>query len=133
MHSILEDMVVIVDNEGEIFKFPFEFEKRHQDYLDEFSKIKGYEYSNLNYIYNLNNIVIYHLGNGVVVMYLHYNLNQDQLYALDYIENWLDGVKYLEVEKSIGGRSKEYLFKENIRENFSNVVLQSYYDVKKKF
>lgn len=132
MHSILEDMIVIVDDKGEIFKYPFEIGKRHQDYLNDFSKIKGYEHSNLNYIYNLNNVVIYHLGNGVVVMYLHSNLNKEQLYALDYIENWLDGVKYLEVEKSNGGRSKEYLFEENIRDNFSNVVLQSYYEIKKK-
>lgn len=132
MHSILEDMVVIVDDKGEIFKYPFEMGKRHQDYLDDFSKIKGYEYSNLDYIYNLNNCIIYHLGNGVVVMYLQFNLNQKQLYALDYIENWLDDVKYLEVEKVNGGKKQEYLFKENVRENFSNIVLQSYYDIKKR-
>lgn len=132
MHNILDYMVVIVDNEGKIFKYPFEFGKRHQDYLDEFSKIKGYEYSNLNYIYNLNNSIIYHLGNGFVVMYLHSNLNQEQLYALDYIENWLNDVKYLEVDKGIGSKKIEYTFKENVRENFSNIVLQSYYTTKKR-
>ena len=132
MHNILNYMVVIVDNEGKIFKYPFEFGKRHQDYLEEFSKIKGYEYSNLDYIYNLNNCIIYHLGNRKVIMKLPFELNINQLYSLDYIENWLNDVEYLEVDKGSGNEKIEYTFKENVREKFSNEVLQSYYDVKRK-
>ena len=45
--------------------------------------------------------MFYNVGNKMVVCYLPIDLTRDQLYKLDYIENWLDGVEYMEVKKGI--------------------------------
>ena len=64
----------------------------------------------------------------MLVVRLPKNLNESQLYAIDYIENFLDNVTYMEVSKGLGKEQKEYIFDRNIRENFSMEIIQSFYN-----
>lgn len=47
--KILDYRLVIIDNEGEFYKYSFSY-GMHQDCLDDFAIKYGYEYSNLDYL-----------------------------------------------------------------------------------
>ena len=129
MNDVLDYMVIIIDSDGNIVKYPMEFGKRHQDdCYDIFALERGYEYSNLDYIISRGNCVFYNCGNQTTVFRLPSELTDEQLYSLDYIENWLDNVLYMEVCIENKEHKEYFVFKENVRDNFSNKVIQYYYN-----
>jgi len=125
--NILDYRMIILGNEGSIEKYSFNF-GMHQDCLDDFSKNNFYEYSNSNYIVSKGNGLFYNCGNEMLVVMLPFELNDVQLYSLDYIETWLDNVSYMEVKIGEGKNKREYIFEDDIRNNFSKEVIQYYYN-----
>ena len=128
MKDILKYRLVIIDNDGEIIKYPWKIGLGHQDCLDEFSRVKGYDYSSYDFLIQEGNCLFYNCGLNMLVVRLPKDLNESQLYAIDYIENFLDNVTYMEVSKGLGKEQKEYIFDRNIRENFSMEIIQSFYN-----
>ena len=130
--GILDYRMVILDKDSNIEKYPLFSSGMHQECLDSFAKKMGYEYSNISYLVQEGNVLFYNVGNKMALCYLPMILTDEQLYMLDYIENWLCGVEYMEVRKCSSNEKEEYIFEENIRSNFSDIVIQSYYKNRKR-
>lgn len=132
MKNILDYRLLILDKNANIIGYPKNLLMMHQDCLDDFAEKLGYVNSNRDYLVNDGNCLFYNADNGIVIAFLPSMLNSDQLYKLDYIENYLNDIEYMEVSKGIGNDRLEYSFDIAIRENFSNQIIQSYYNIKKK-
>ena len=134
MKSLLDYRMLILDKNAKIVKYPKNMLMMHQDCLDNFAKNNGYNSSNRDYLVDEGNCLFYNADNGIYVSFLPEKLTNEQLYMLDYIENFFDNVEYLEVSKGVGKNKLEYSFDDRVRENFSNIVIQSYYkdNVKKR-
>lgn len=131
-NDILEYRMVILDNVGELIKYSFDF-GMHQSCLDDFANTKKYSYSSRDYIVGNGNGIFYNFGNQMVGVILPEKLNFEQLYSLDYIENWLYNVSYMEVVIFGKDKKEEFIFEEDIQNNFSKEVIQYYYNnIKKK-
>lgn len=130
---ILDYRLVIIDNEGELIKYSFSF-GMYQDCLDDFAFKYGYENSNLDYLVKNGICVFYNCGNDIVGAKLPGSLNSEQLYTLDYLENCLDDVFLLQINKGFGKDVVHFSYDNDIKKNFSHNVVQSYYgvNVKKK-
>lgn len=131
-NDILEYRMVILDNDGEVIKYSFDF-GMHQSCLDDFAIVNKYLYSNKEYIVSNGNGIFYNFGNQMVGAILPEKLNFEQLYSLDYIENWLYNVSYMEVVILGKDKKEEFIFEEDIQNNFSREVIQYHYNnIKKK-
>lgn len=130
---VLDYRLIIIDNEGDLKKYPFSF-GMHQGCLDDFAIKNGYEYSNLDYLVDKGNCIFYNCGNDIVVAKFPGSLNSEQLYTLDYLENCLDDVFLLQINKGFGKDVVHFSYDNDIKKNFSHNVVQSYYgvNVKKK-
>lgn len=129
---ILDYRLVIIDNEGEINKYPFSFGMQHKDCQDDYAEKKGYDYSGLDYLVGKGNCIFYNCGENIVVAKLPSILDEKQLYTLDYIENCLDDVSLLQITKGFGKDEVHFNYVSDIKEQFSREVVQSYYDIKNK-
>ena len=128
---LLDYRLVIIDNEGELNKYSFNYEM-HQGCLDDFAIKNGYEYSNLDYLVDKGNCIFYNCGNDIVVAKLPSNLNSRQLYTLDYLDNCLDDIFLLQINKGHGKEMVNFSYDSDIKKNFSYNVVQSYYKDNKK-
>jgi len=131
MKDILDYRLVVIDKDGSITKFSWEIGKGHQACLDDFAKENGYDYSSYDFLLAQGVCLFYNCGLNMVIVRLPFELNDHQLYSLDYIENFLDNVTYMEVAKGLGKEQQEFVFFENIKERFSGDVIQSFYDKSK--
>lgn len=135
MKKLVDSRLVIIDSDANVIEYP-KFGIMHQDCLVDFAKKNKYEYSTEDYLVSKGNIIFYHSIEGMFGIFLPEKLTTEQLYQLDYIENWLDGVIYLHAIKGLGEEREEFLFDidngDNIKERFSNEVIQSYYQKSKK-
>jgi len=132
LKKLLDYRVVVIDRDGNVEKYPLFGFGMHQDCFDNFSKKKGYDYSNRDDLVRNGNALFCNAGNNMLIVFLPSVLTDEQLYAIDYIENFLDDVFYMEVSKGSGEDKTIYIFGDNIRKNFSENVIQSYYVMNKK-
>ena len=128
---VLDYRLVIIDNEGELNKYSFNF-GMHQDCLDDFASKNGYQYSNLDHLVINGNCIFYNCGNVIVVAKIPSILNSKQLYTLDYLENCLDDVFLLQVTKGIGNDEVYFSYDSDIKRNYAHNIVQSYYEVSGK-
>lgn len=147
MKKLIDSRLVIIDSDANVIEYP-KFGMMHQDCLDDFVEEKNksrnanndnndkLKSSDRDYLVSKGNIIFYHSIEGMFGIFLPEKLTAEQLYQLDYIENWLDGVIYLHAIKGLGEKREEFLFDidngDNIKERFSNEVIQSYYQKSKK-
>ena len=76
--------------------------------------------------------VFYNCGNEIVVAKLPSNLDSKQLYTLDYLENCLDDVYLLQINKGQGEETVHFSYDNDIKNNYAHNVVQSYYEVSNK-
>ena len=129
MKNILDYRVVILDISGNI-EFYFPQFGMHQDCLNDFAGKHGCEYSGAVYLTLQGNVILENAGSNILAGYLPSNLSDEQLYQLDYIQNWLGQVQMLEAYKFLDNSGKEkiwYQCIENVSDYFSNEIIQSYY------
>ena len=129
--NILDYRLVILDNNAKIFTYSFSF-GMHQTCLDDFASKMGYEYSNAKDLVANGNVIFINAGNNILGIYLPDVLNNEQLYQMDYIHNWLDKVEMLDAIKFGVNGEVYYQCTDNIPKYFSEEIIQSYYSGKKR-
>lgn len=130
MKNILDYRLVVLNENGQVLEYPFSF-GMHQTCLDDFAKKKGYEYSNEGYLVGNGNVIFKNAGSNILLVYLPENLSEEQLYQMDYIHNWLSQVEMLEACKYTKNGNEWYQCEKEVSDYFSEVIIQSYYSVKK--
>ena len=123
--------MVILDRDANIITYP-SYGGMHHECLEDFANRHGYEYSEPSYLASQGNVIFYNVGNGMLGAYFPKKLTDEQLYQLDYLENWLDDSSYFNAVKGNGEETEEFLFEDNVKERFSNELIQSYYKKRKK-
>lgn len=141
MKNIFDYRMVILDDEAQIIFYTTDL-GMHQDCLNDFAKRKNYQFSNIEDIVRKGNVIFYNAGSNMLVIYLPNKLTENQLYQLDYLENYIEGAIYIDAEKidENGKVVQQFHFnnikKDNIlgtpRERFSNELIQSYYKKEKR-
>ena len=111
--------------------------KMHHDCLEDYAQKKEYDFPNMEYITAKNNIIIYVLTNATLAISLPAELTPNQLYKLEYVENWCKDSEKIVVRKydTNGLLTEEYEFESEEKtpqESFSHEVIQSYYNKKRK-
>lgn len=127
MKNILDYRMVILANDGKIIEYPIEPSFMHRDCLDSFAHEYGYDYSNMEDLTKKGNVIFSNCGNKILGVCMPEHLNGQQLYMLDYLENWLEEVEVLDVRKQVGEKFEAFLFVGNIRKHFSEEIIQLYY------
>lgn len=129
MQGIFENRVVILDTEGNIVKYSYDF-AQHQSCCFDFAEKNGYEYSGVCYLAKRGNGVFQMMGNDNLVAFLPDKLNDMQLYGLEYMGNFLDNIEYLRVGKV---NDKEQIIEEymgvgdEVIKTFNDIIM-SYYN-----
>lgn len=131
MKNILDYKLIILDKEANIVTYDKMF-GMHQDCLDDFSRKYNYEYSNEVYLVSKGNVIFKNAGLNILVAYLPDSLSTEQLYQLDYIQNWLGDVTMFEAYKYIDNNKQWFQCMDNVSDYFSENIIQSYYSTKKK-
>ena len=90
----------------------------HQDIVDDYCSSNNLSGSNENVIVQNGNIYFRNAGNKMFIVYMPENITEEQVYKLE-----LNDFEYLGVVK----QSQRFEFTENIWENFSSKVIQSYF------
>lgn len=132
MKNILEYRLVVLDCNANMVEYPVMGSGMHKECLDDFARKMRYEYSGIDDLVSKNNAIFANAGNGYLIVHLPEKLTLDQLYQLDYIQNWLEEVKMLEACKYTSEKREYYQYFENVAENFSKEIIQSYYSRKSK-
>lgn len=135
MKKLVESRMIILDVEGNIIEYS-KFGMLHQDCLDDFvsNNKDKYDSSNRDYLVSQGNCLFYHSVNGMFACFLPEVLSSSQLYKLDYMLNFFDDITYCGVMKGNGSELFEFDVNnlDDIKERFSNEVIQSYYKVRKR-
>ncbi len=148
MESLFDYKMIIVDEKAHIHYYEKEFGIVHEDCLLDYSKKRKYSFVNgelfirPEYVVKEGNIIFYNVGNNMAMIYLPSKLTEEQLYQLDYLENFLESTNYLAVGTfdENGEIVDDYTFDNpdyddvlgTPRNRFSNEVIQSYYKVRGK-
>lgn len=132
MKNILDYRLVILDKDANIIYYPVVGSGMHQDCLDDFAKKLGYSYSSEEYLVKEGNVIFKNAGGCILLVYLPFQLSDEQLYQMDYIHNWLDQVEMMEAVKYGGSEKEWYQFCDDVSFHFSHDIIQSYYPVKKR-
>ena len=129
MKNLLDYRLVILTNDNHIKTYNIELGVGHAECLERFADSYGYYFYRLDYLVSKGHSIFYNVGNNMSVAYLPVELDEDRLYTLDYLCNWLDKVDYMEVLK---GDDQCFILDDDVMNKFSNEVIQSYYEVKSK-
>ena len=127
MKNILDYRVVILDKDANIIEFPLVSSGMHQDCLDDFAKKNGYEYSSESYLAKNGNVIFKNAGNKIVTIDMPECLSEEQLYFMDYLQNWLQEVEWLEACKYTQKGKEFYSILDHVYDRFSTEIIQSYY------
>lgn len=131
MIRLLDYRLVILTHSNKIELYDIEIGKGHDEVLGEFANKYGYQQHHPVYLANQGNSIFYNVGNYSSVAYLPHVLDEERLYTLDYIQNWLDGIQYMEVLKVGKNNNEIFILDKDIKKRFSEEVIQSYYKPKK--
>lgn len=131
MKNILDYRLIVLDKDANIVEYPLIASGMHQECLDDFARKNGYNYSSVNYLVQNGNVIFKNAGLNMVTIDLPGELSDDQLYQMDYLHNWLKDVELLAACKYVAGHTEWYQFEEHVADQFSNVIIQSYYTNKK--
>lgn len=123
--NLIRYRLIIIDEEGKVFPYEREIGKMHHDCLMEFLEEKKLNRMNIAEILDAGCVQLYNMDNGVYQFFMPDTLNDDQIYTLEYLTNFFEGLKELRVDKLDG---KHFEFTDNFEKNFSEFVLQSYCD-----
>lgn len=125
--KITDYRVMIINEKGEINEYPYEVGKQHQECIDSYAKKNYYEYSNIDYIVNKNNVVFCSDKFDIVVCYLPKELSDEQLELLDRLSLKMSDIAYMEVRKVKENGHQDFILGDNIGRRFSDEVIQSYF------
>ena len=119
----------------------------HEDWIRFYAREKGYSFYKDEYIApemlaRLGNIIFYNCDNKSLIIYLPEEVTDEQLFQLEYMEDVIKGVKYINAAKFDKNCNavEEYLF-DNLHNDdiygdtskrYSHEIVQSYYDAKIK-
>lgn len=127
--KLTENRLIVVDKHGEVHPFLNETGRMHQECLNIFANKMGYSYSNINHIVEQeNNTVFSNADNNMFVVNMPKQLKEAQLETLDRLALKMSGIDYMEVRKQGNGSNQDFVLEENIDDQFSRVVLQSYFE-----
>lgn len=130
MKKIAQNRLTILKADGTWGDYPIKIGENHQECIDKFCKKENYPYSNIETIVQNNNCVFYNINNGIVVVFLPKNITENQYFELDLASLYMNEITYMEAR--IQGKKEDFIFNEQIGENFSTKVIQYYFEQKKE-
>lgn len=95
----------------------------HQDIVDDYCISNNLSGSNENVIVQNGDIYFRNAGNNMFIVYMPENITEEQVYKLELNDSIINNFEYLGVVK----QSQRFEFNENIWNNFSSEVIQSYF------
>ena len=95
----------------------------HQDIVDDYCISNNLSGSNENAIVQNGDIYFRNAGNNMFIVYMPENITEEQVYKLELNDSIINNFEYLGVVK----QSQRFEFNENIWNNFSSEVIQSYF------
>ena len=130
MKKITDYNLVVVDQEGEIYRYERLIEDRHQDCLVDYQKKKNYPTSDRVAIArDMGDALFYMYNQTQAAGFMPKEISDDQLYALEVLQMEMDDLRLLEIRKFRDNDYQDFcLTGDNIGEQFSTVVLQSYFE-----
>lgn len=124
--KITDKRLLIIDKDGDVFSEDTTIGKQHQEILDDFSKSRGYDYSNIDYVTKKGNIVFYNVNHNFFAAYAPNDITDEQLYKLELLD--MHDVSYMEVRKSLpNNKYCDFTFDGNVESSFFDEFVQSYY------
>ena len=124
--KITDKRLLIIDKDGDVFSEDTTIGKQHQEILDDFSKSRGYDYSNIDYVTKKGNIVFYNVNHNFFAAYAPNDITDEQLYKLELLD--MHDVSYMEVSKSLpNNKYCDFTFDGNVESSFFDEFVQSYY------
>ena len=128
--KITDKRLLIIDKDGDIFSEDTTIGKQHQEILDDFAKSKHYDYSNIDYVTKMGNVVFYNVNHNYFATYMPEKLTDEQLYQLELLD--MSDIKDMEVRKFLpNNEHNDFSLEGNISKDFSEKIIQSYYGSKK--
>ncbi len=127
MENVKQYRVIIIDQEGQIFKYKKQLEQLHQDCYNEFALEKKYyeKDRNIKEIVKRGNVVISNLAEDYFAIFMPPSLSDSQLYMLELMEDTLNQVKEIYSE-FLDGKSFESF--NNAGTHFLKTAVQYYYN-----
>ena len=113
----------ILNQNGDFINYGIELGFMHQDIVDDYCSSNNLSGSNENAIVQNGDIYFRNAGNKMFILYMPENITEEQLYQLELNDYVINNFEYLGVVK----QSQRFEFTENIWENFSSEVIQSYF------
>ena len=131
--GLTENRMIIVDKGGSIHHFPMQTGIMHQECLDTYAATKGYPFSNMKHIVEQEkNAVFSNADNNMFVANMPMHLDEEQLNTLDRMALKMNEIDYMEVRKQGNETNIDYIFDNNVDDNFSRIFLQTYFDSSEK-
>ena len=125
--KITDKRLLIIDKDGDIFSEDTTIGKQHQEILDDFAKSKHYDYSNIDYVTKMGNVLFYNVDHNLFATYAPESLTDEQLYQLELLD--MHDVSYMEVRKNLSDKKYcDFTFDKDVESSFLNEFIQSYYE-----
>ena len=125
--KITDKRLLIIDKDGDIFSEDTTIGKQHQEILDDFAKSRGYDYSNIDYVTKMGNVVFYNVDHNFFAAYAPIDITDEQLYQLELLD--MRDVSYMEVRKNLADNKYcDFTFDKDVESSFLNEFIQSYYE-----
>lgn len=122
MEKLTNYGIVIVDKEGKVFSYVREIGHLHQEYLEKYSRLKGYTTSDRVEIAKGGDSVFYICDRKNILGFLPAELGEKQTEALETISNGLEELDLFAVRKFNENGYHDYNLKQNISQEFSNIL-----------
>lgn len=113
----------ILNQNGEFINYNIVPGLMHQDIVDDYCNSNNLNGINEDAIVQNGDIYFRNAGNKMFIVYMPENITEEQLYKLELNDYVINNFEYLGVVK----QSQRFEFTENIWENFSSEVIQSYF------
>ena len=125
--KITDKRLLIIYKDGDIFSEDTTIGKQHQEILDDFVKSRGYDYSNIDYVTKMGNVVFYNVDHNFFAAYAPNDITDEQLYQLELLD--MRDVSYMEVRKNLSDNKYcDFTFDKDVESSFLNEFIQSYYE-----
>ncbi len=128
MKNITDYGIVIIDKEGREFDYIRELGHLHQEALDQYSMMKGYNTSNGPELASrMGDAVFYTFDRKTVYGFLPKDVNKEQKNGLEELSYGMDSLELLAIRKFMDEGYQEFKLRENVGEKFLTEVLPSYH------
>lgn len=103
--------------------------QNHQEIIEDFCQKEKIDFPSIETVVKKNNIIFYNANNGIFLSFLPKEITDEQYFALDLLTLSMSDIKYMEAR--IENRKEDFILKENIGDEFSRKVIQSYFEKEK--